>query len=190
MRPTSNRASDRNMAALNGRAVLVHSEAVSAAPRLWPFLMALLAAVMLAAAHGFESFGRLAPCELCLKERGVWWAVLAFGLVGGAFAWREARLRRAVIVLLALALFGSFLLAGYHAGAEWTWWPGPQSCSGSAGPVTIADMRRLLKGGSMGIVRCDRAAWVFLGLSMAGWNAVVSLLAAVATVWVALRRAS
>ncbi|HWF01091.1 MAG TPA: disulfide bond formation protein B [Caulobacteraceae bacterium] len=159
---------------------------MSAILRLWPFVMALLAAAMLAVAHAFQTFGHMAPCELCLKEREVWWAVLVVGLVGGAVALRAERVRTIVIAVVVLLLFGSFLLAGYHAGVEWKWWPGPQSCSGSAGPVTIADMRRLLKGGAIGIVRCDQAAWVFLGLSMAGWNAVVSLMAALASLGVAL----
>jgi disulfide bond formation protein DsbB len=138
--------------------------------------------VILGIAHGFETFGRLAPCELCLKERQVYWAASGLALVGGLLSLRVGRLRLWTCVLLALVFLGGALLAGYHAGVEWKFWPGPEACTGSHVRITVADMQRLLNGAAMNIPRCDKPAFVFLGLSMAGWNAVVSLVLAVLSV--------
>jgi disulfide bond formation protein DsbB len=137
---------------------------------------------ILGIAHGFETFGRLAPCELCLKERQVYWAAAGLALVGGLLSLRVARLRLWTCVLLALVFLGGALLAGYHAGVEWKFWPGPEACTGSHIRITVADMQRLLNGAAMNIPRCDKPAFVFLGISMAGWNAVVSLVLAVLSV--------
>ena len=97
-------------------------------PRLalnWPAIAALASAAMLAIAHAFQTFGHLAPCELCLKQRDVYWLALVLGLVG--FALGKA-LRRPAVLAAASALLGLVFLvsagvAGYHAGVEWKWWP-------------------------------------------------------------------
>jgi len=57
---------------------------------------------------------------------------------------------------------------------EWKFWAGPQACTGGGHRVTIADMQRLLRGGPMGVPQCDKPAWVFLGLSMSGWNVLLA----------------
>lgn len=142
----------------------------------------MVSLAILGIAHGFETFGRLAPCELCLKERQVYWAAAGLALVGGLLSLRVARLRLWTCVLLALVFLGGALLAGYHAGVEWKFWPGPEACTGSHIRITVADMQRLLNGAAMNIPRCDKPAFVFLGISMAGWNAVVSLVLAVLSV--------
>jgi disulfide bond formation protein DsbB len=149
--------------------------------RHWPILALVLSLAALAFAHAFETFGHLAPCELCLKEREVYWLAAGVALVGAGLAWRAPRARPWVCALLGLIFVGGGLLAAYHAGVEWKIWPGPQECTGGHVHITIADMNRLLKGGPMGVPRCDKPAFVFLGLSMAGWNAVLSLALAVAS---------
>ena len=148
----------------------------------WPWTALAASLVILAIAHGFETFGRLAPCELCLKERQVYWLAAFVGLVGGLAALRAPRARLWTCILLALIFLGGAVLAGYHAGVEWKFWPGPESCTGSHIRITAADMQRLLNGGAMHIPRCDKPAFVFLGLSMAGWNAVISFILAVVSV--------
>ncbi|HEY2048121.1 MAG TPA: disulfide bond formation protein B [Caulobacteraceae bacterium] len=150
--------------------------------RHWPWTALVVSLAILGIAHGFETFGRLAPCELCLKERQVYWAAAGLALVGGLLSLRVARLRLWTCVLLALVFLGGALLAGYHAGVEWKFWPGPEACTGSHIRITVADMQRLLNGAAMNIPRCDKPAFVFLGISMAGWNAVVSLVLAVLSV--------
>lgn len=148
----------------------------------WPWTALAASLAILAIAHGFETFGRLAPCELCLKEREVYWAATGVALVGGLFSLRVPRARLWTCVVLALVFLGSAVLAGYHAGVEWKFWPGPEACTGSHVRITVEDMQRLLRGAAMNIPRCDKPPFVFLGLSMAGWNAVVSLVLALMSV--------
>ncbi len=151
----------------------------------WLIFAAVASALLLAVAHGFETFGRLPPCELCLHQREGYWIALAVALVGVAASrvWRSAP--RAFALLLGLIFLGEAALAAYHAGVEWRWWPGPASCTGGHGVVKPSDMLALLKGVRIAVVQCDQAAWRFLGLSMAGWNAVVALALALASLVVA-----
>ena len=82
-------------------------------------------------------------------------------------------------------------IAIYHAGAEWKFWPGPQACAASRGGVTAADLTALLNNTTK--IRppsCETPAWVFAGLSMAGWNAVASLILVIGSVLAALRERS
>jgi len=156
----------------------------------WPFVALMASAAMLAAAHAFESFGHLAPCTLCLKQREAYWialAVAAVGIAGEFTPWRE-RSRRIAAALLALAFLYGAGMAVYHAGAEWKWWPGPAACSGGAGGVSTGDLEAILKGDKITMPACDKAAWVFLGLSMAGWNALISAALAGFSMAAALRR--
>jgi disulfide bond formation protein DsbB len=131
--------------------------------------------VVLAIAHAFETFGRLAPCELCLKERQVYWLAAGLALIGGGLSLTPLKPGRWVSAVLALVFLGGAALAGYHTGVEWKFWPGPAACTGAHVQVSTADLARMLKGGPIGIPACDKPAWVFLGVSMAGWNALISL---------------
>ena len=141
----------------------------------WRLFALLISAAMLAIAHAFQTFGGLAPCELCLKQRTVYWiagAIAAVSMIvvrlpGGP------RFREASCWVLALVFLAGVGVAGYHAGVEWKFWPGPESCSGG-GTVTAAALRDLLNGGGVKMPACDHPAWVFAGLSMAGWNTVAS----------------
>lgn len=142
----------------------------------WPLVAALSSALMLAIAHAFETFGHLAPCTLCLKAREVYWVALTVGAIGfaGQMLLKDDRVRRLASLLLAVIFLGGVVLAIYHAGAEWKFWPGPKTCaSGAIQSLTTLDA--VMKGGSIKAPACDTPAWVFLGLSMAGWNALISL---------------
>jgi disulfide bond formation protein DsbB len=76
-------------------------------------------------------------------------------------------------LLMAALFFANSALAAYHAGVEWKLLPGPTACSGTSHPSeSLEDLKRRLAGTH--IVRCDEAPWVFLGLSLAGWNAVAA----------------
>jgi disulfide bond formation protein DsbB len=154
--------------------------------RQWPWAAFTASLAILAVAHAFETFGRLAPCELCLKERQVYWAAAAIALVGGLAVSRVRRARTWTCLVLSLVFLCGALLAGYHAGVEWKIWPGPESCTGTHVRITAADMQRLLRGGAMAIPRCDKPAFVVLGLSMAGWNAVLSSVLDLLSAWAAL----
>ena len=141
-------------------------------------LCALVASLsMLAIAHGFQTFGGLAPCPLCLRAREVYWVAAGLALAG-MLATRTRggeRLRLAFNAALGLVFVVSAAVAIYHAGVEWKFWPGPSACSGGGGGVDAANMADLLSGAAIRPPACDQPPWVFLGLSMAGWNALASL---------------
>ena len=143
----------------------------------WLAISALIAAASLAAVHAMETFGHYLPCELCLKQRDVDWIALAVAVLALLFG----RLRRTAIpigvVAVGVAFAVGFLVAGYHAGVEWRWWPGPQTCTGhAAAPVSAADVGAVLSGAlKLHMVRCDEAALRIAGLSLAGWNALLCL---------------
>jgi disulfide bond formation protein DsbB len=145
--------------------------------RRWPAWALLASATMLATAHAFQSFGGLQPCTLCLQQRDVYWTAMAVSAVALAAGLTPARRRLGPLFILVLV--GVFLvgagIAARHAGAEWKWWPGPATCSGGGGSVSAAALARLMHGAKVAAPRCDEAAWRLLGLSMAGWNVLVSL---------------
>lgn len=147
-------------------------------PSAWPGLALAFSAVMLATAHAFERFGGYAPCLLCLKQREVYWVAGAISLIGIVLLRnpRALALRPWLALLLAAVFLFGAGLAAYHAGVEWKWWPGPGACSGVGGSVSSLNLAGLLDGTlKVRPPACDTAAWRLLGLSMAGWNALVSL---------------
>ncbi|EJL36184.1 disulfide bond formation protein DsbB [Caulobacter sp. AP07] len=155
----------------------------------WPVLAFAACAFMLGAAHAFETFGKLAPCLLCLKQREVYWVTGTVALVAVVLsrtAW-AARVRRPLILLIGVGFLYGAGLAAYHAGAEWKWWPGPAACAAGGG-ASADDLVAMLKGAKIAAPSCDKAVWVFLGLSMAGWNAVISLALAVVSFAAALTK--
>ncbi|HYD43997.1 MAG TPA: disulfide bond formation protein B [Phenylobacterium sp.] len=154
----------------------------------WPLFAALASAAMLAAAHAFERFGGLPPCTLCLRQREVYWVALAVGLVGFALS-RWPATRRWVAAALAAVFLVGVGVAVYHAGAEWKFWPGPAACASTGGSVSADDLMAAL-GGGVKPPACDEALWVFLGLSMAGWNALISLALAALSLAAARRPAA
>jgi len=146
-----------------------------------------IALATIVTAHVFERFG-YAPCPLCLQERYAYY----FGIPATVIAFFAARtesfpLARVLLLLVALAFVVNAALGVYHAGVEWKFWPGPVSCSGGTG----------VEWGQGGVassiehpqvVACDKASWRFLGLSFAGWNAVVSGSVAGIAAWGAVLR--
>jgi disulfide bond formation protein DsbB len=134
----------------------------------------LLAAATVGGAWIFQVFG-YAPCELCLKERipyyvGVVVAALAIALILG----RRRGLARFALAALVLIFLASAVFGAYHAGVEWGFWPGPTDCTGSFQKASsTAEFLKQLQ--NVKVVRCDEVALRIMGLSLAGWNAVISL---------------
>lgn len=157
------------------------------APRLpWPALAGLVALTMLAAAHVVQAFG-YPPCELCLKQRDVYWIAAALGGAATVLLLarrRPPRLERIACLVLAAAFLAESTVAAYHAGVEWKWWPGPVACTGAVG--RLHDLGAMLRAHTHAVA-CDQAAWRGLGLSMAGWNALISLGLAVTSMVAAAR---
>ena len=140
-------------------------------------LGAAASAALLAGAHAFERIGGYAPCLLCLDQREVHWVALTVALASlGLLKLKARRLALAGLGVLCLVFAFSAGLATYHAGAEWGWWEGPAACAAS-GAVDIPTAGGLLesldKPGPSG-PPCTEAAWRMLGLSMAGYNALIS----------------
>lgn len=145
--------------------------------RYWAIFAFAASAAMLAVAHAFQTFGGLAPCTLCLQQRDVYWTaivVAAVALIAGRTPARPL-LKPVFAAALVLVFAAGAAIAARHAGAEWKWWPGPATCSGAGGGVDATALANLMHGAKLAAPRCDEAAWVFLGLSMAGWNFLISL---------------
>jgi disulfide bond formation protein DsbB len=142
-----------------------------------PFAPALailaIAVASIAGAFVFEAFG-YAPCELCLKERIPYYAAIPFAGLAVLFAARGPKtFLRATFVVLALIFAVSAIFGAYHAGIEWGFWPGPAECSGALDLArSTADFLKQLQ--SIKVARCDAPALRLLGLSLAGWNALIS----------------
>jgi disulfide bond formation protein DsbB len=150
---------------------------IYAKPLRWPMIALATSIVMLATAHAFERFGGLAPCLLCLRQREAYWAAIALSLaVIIALRFNTSKDSQATILaLLALAFATGAVIAFYHAGVEWKFWPGPKECAaGGIGNFNGVDIAGAL-GAPVKVVRCDEVPWSFLALSMAGWNSLISL---------------
>ncbi len=124
-------------------------------------------AALLLGALAFQYWGGLAPCKMCIWQRWPHGAAIALGLIG--FAAPLA----IVAVLGALAAFTTGAIGVYHAGVEQGWWEGPTTCtSGDISALSPSELMNQIM--TAPLIRCDEIAWSFAGLSMAGWNAVIS----------------
>lgn len=143
--------------------------------------LAAAPAAMLGFAYYAQYVMGLLPCILCLYQRPPHYVAAAAAILAFAFVGGPKGLSRAFLGLAGIAFLVGAGIAVFHAGVEWKFWPGLAECGGSVDPIAT-NINDLVNGMETAkIVRCDEAAWVFLGLSMAGWNAVISsLLAAIA----------
>ncbi|MEM6534983.1 MAG: disulfide bond formation protein B [Pseudomonadota bacterium] len=142
----------------------------------WPAISLSVAILLLAGAHAFERFALLLPCPLCLRQREVYWAVIAMTLTALAL-WRvrqNPRFMTAFNVMLGLVFVTGTVVAGYHAGVEWQFWPAPTGC-GDGGDIDIMSIDLSNLDSRQATMSCEDAPWVFLGLSLAGWNTLISL---------------
>jgi disulfide bond formation protein DsbB len=140
-------------------------------------ILAVGGATILAALFSEHVLG-MRPCLLCLYQRWPYYAALPIAALLVAVGTGE-RVARMGLALLGLIFTGSAVLAGYHVGVEWGFFLGPTGCGGAAAPTaaSMEDFMRQLE--TVRVVSCTEPAFVFLGLSMAGWNAVVSALLAI-----------
>jgi disulfide bond formation protein DsbB len=145
--------------------------------------VAFIAAATIAGAWFFQLALNILPCPLCLEQRYAYYLVIPLGLLV-AFAAAKGAPRCLIIpvlAVLALAALGNAGLGAYHAGVEWGFWPGPTDCTG---PVLDLGKAGLLDNlDKVKVVRCDEVQWRFLGLSLAGYNALISLLMAAIAGW-------
>jgi disulfide bond formation protein DsbB len=143
-----------------------------------------IAAATLAGAWFFQLVLDIRPCPLCLEQRYAYYLALPLGLVVAFAASRGAPrpLLLAGLAVLALAALANAWLGGYHAGVEWGLWQGPTDCTGPVGNLGSAGtlLERL---DTVKVIRCDEVQWRFLGLSLAGYNVLISLLMAAIAGW-------
>jgi disulfide bond formation protein DsbB len=142
-------------------------------------VVTLIAAATLAGAWYFQLVLDIRPCPLCLEQRYAYYLTIPLGVLVAIAAARGAP--RAVLLaglaLLALAALGNAWLGTYHAGVEYGLWQGPTDCTGPVGNLGSAGnlLERL---DTVKVIRCDEVQWRFLGLSLAGYNVLISLLMA------------
>jgi disulfide bond formation protein DsbB len=139
-------------------------------------LIAGIAAATLAGAWYMQLVWGIEPCELCLKQRYAYYAVVPVALLLALAASRGAPrpLLVAGLVIVALAALGNAGLGVYHSGVEWGFWQGPTECTGPVGNLGSAGslLERL---DTVKVVRCDEVQFRFLGISLAGYNVLISL---------------
>lgn len=134
----------------------------------------------IAGAWGSQLIGGLVPCELCWAERTPYYwglAVLALTLV----LWNRLPLTvwYVAMAIVAAIFVWSTYLGVYHSGVEWLWWPGPTACTGTGGDL---DFNSLATGNIEQVVPCDAVQFRLFGLSLAGYNALISALIVVLVV--------
>jgi disulfide bond formation protein DsbB len=127
---------------------------------------------LLVAAFLFEYVGGLAPCKMCIWQR---WAHVALILtaLSGLLVPTQIRAKPALMFVVVAAMI-SAAIAGFHAGVEWQLWDGPSGCTASlnsSGDMSLL-VDQLL---ATPVVRCDEVPWSLFGISMAGWNSILSL---------------
>jgi disulfide bond formation protein DsbB len=146
-------------------------------------LILLIAAATIAGAWIFQAFG-IAPCELCLSERIPYYVgipVAAATLIAALRKSKALMLTGFILLFLIFAFSAGFGI--YHSGVEWHFWEGPTACTGSTmtKATSMQDFMNQLR--TVKVVRCDAVAIRILGLSLAGWNAVISAALAVIAIW-------
>lgn len=142
-------------------------------PRVAAWIVLSGALFLLLAALAFEHIWGLAPCELCLPQRGPPAAVIVIGAWAVACASLAPSATRFLLATAAVILMIGTAIAFYHVGVQEHWWPGPSACTGSGGFAgNAADLAASLK--TTQIVRCDEAAWRMFGISLPGYNVLIS----------------
>jgi disulfide bond formation protein DsbB len=142
-------------------------------------------AALLAGAYGSEYWGGLFPCEMCWWQRYAHFVALAFALLSLALRGFPDR-GRSLVWLAALAILSSGAIGAYHAGVEAGVFEGFTQCTSTISGLSGDDLLKAVMAAP--VVRCDQIQFEFLGISMAGWNAILSILAALVILWLSLRR--
>ena len=140
-------------------------------------LLLFVALAVILTALGFEYFDGQKPCPLCLQERYAYYAAIPLAFLALVLVAADSP-RAAGLLFFAIALIflANVALAGYHVGIEMKYWPGPQACASGALTTLGGNGGGLLSAiAKERVVACDAVNWRFLGLSFAGWNAVMSL---------------
>lgn len=140
------------------------------------FAIFVISTATILGAWFFEYAVKQAPCPLCLEERIPYHIVIPLSLLTAIAAYVRAppKLLAVGFVAILVAVACNVVLGSYHAGVEWHLWAGPTDCTGTLSDLkasgSLADQLH-----SFNVVRCDEAGWRLLGISLAGYNALISL---------------
>lgn len=135
-------------------------------------------AALLLGALAFQYVGGLSPCEMCIWQR----YPHAAAVILGVLALLMPAVARPIAFLGVLATLSTAGIGLFHAGVEQGWWEGVTACAAGGDITTMSADDLLAQIMEAPLVRCDKIAWSLWGLSMAAWNAVLSLILAV--LWV------
>jgi disulfide bond formation protein DsbB len=138
--------------------------------------------ILLWGAIGSQYIGHLVPCEMCMWQRWPHVAAIVLALIAIALRGQPSA-SRLFVVLAALAILASGGIGVYHAGVEYHWWQGPPRCTGS-GFTSLADLMKAP------VVMCDIPQWKLAGISLAGFNAIISIVAGLVVIGFASRKAA
>jgi disulfide bond formation protein DsbB len=145
--------------------------------------IAAVGAATILGAYYFQYVLHYQPCPLCLEQRIPYYVGIPLALAVALAA--KLRAPRPLLVagfaLLALVMLIGAALAAYHAGVEWHLWAGPQECSGDPNFGRTGSLIEQLN--TVIVVRCDEAPWRLFGVSLAGYNVVISAALGCAALW-------
>ena len=147
-------------------------------PRTAALLLSFVAVDVLLVVFALQYVGDLAPCQMCIWQRWPFAALIPLGLLG--VFWRP----RVVLALAVPVLVVSAGLAGYHVGVEQGWFALPSGCAAGGEAGSLQELKALL---AEAPPSCDQVSFTFLGLSLAGWNLITSLVLAAFALFIALR---
>jgi disulfide bond formation protein DsbB len=151
---------------------------VTPADKLAQRLAIAVPALLLGGAYLSQYGFGLFPCEMCWWQRYAHFAALALALVATV-----ATPRRLWIALAGLAILVAGLLGAYHAGVEYKWWEGVTTCSSTAAGNSLEDIL------NAPLIRCDEPQWTLFGISLAGFNFLISTAAALVVLGLLGKRA-
>jgi len=145
-------------------------------PRLSAATVLLASAATLGGALLFQYVGGLAPCILCIWQRwphGIAMVLALLALLACGSRPVQVGLLGGLLGLAGAALWIGAGIAAFHVGVEQHWWAGTPGCGSTQNAASLEELRAMVMNAP--VVRCDQAAWSLAGVSMAGWNFLISL---------------
>ena len=155
----------------------------------WPLLLAAVSLSMLLGAWAFQYIWLYEPCALCFDQRDIHKLIILLGGLSGGLLILKPSLERFapwLILPVSAVLLYSAGFAGWHAGIEWGWWPGPATCTAASVFMATGNPLDALEAG-LHPAMCDEASWRLFGISMAGYNAIISAAMAGLSIFVAIK---
>lgn len=148
------------------------SEIALMTPRNLRLFALFVPSALLLGALGSQYIGGLFPCDMCYWQRWPHGAAIVLALASFTAPAHNSR-SRLLVALAAVAIAVSGAIGVYHVGVEMGFYEGVTACS--AGSATTDPGALLEEIMNAPVIRCDQVQWEFLGISMAGWNAIISL---------------